>query len=144
MNDGQTRTYDPKQIVMTLGGILFTGYVEGTFVDIEKEDGFKEDIGADGTENRTNTNKTGATVTVTLQQQSITNDELSSLYNTDILSNTGKRPFTMKDLNGTTFVFSKNAYIMKQPKIANGGTAGPREWKIRLPNVTTLVGGNIL
>lgn len=144
MNDGVTRTYDPKLIIVTLGGIMFTGFASGTFLDIDKEDGFKEDVGADGTENRTNTNKTGALATVTLQQQSITNDQLTALYNEDIMLNTGKRPFTVKDGNGTTFVYSKNAYIMKLPKISEGDSAGSREWKIRLPNVTTLVGGNIV
>ena len=143
MNDGQTRTYDPKLIIITFGGVPITGY-SGTFVTIEKGDNFKEDEGADGTENRSNISKSGALCTLVLLQQSLTNDQLDAIAETDALSNNGKKPFTLKDLNGTTFVFCRNAYIMGKAKIQRGNEASPVEWKIRLPNVQMKNGGNIL
>jgi len=144
MNDLQTRSYDPKQVIMTFGGITVTGYISGTFIEVEKEDGFKEDVGADGTENRTNTNKTGANLKVSIQQQSLTNDQFSAVHEADIKSNTGKAPLTIKDGNGTTLVYSKQAYIKNYAKINYGESATGREWNFRLPNVGILVGGNLV
>jgi len=142
-NSGITKTYDPKAHVITFKGIIFTDFSEDAFIEITSEPNFEMAEGVDGSENRVNKNKTGCDVNVTLQQASITNDALSDLLNADQIDNSGKGPFTIKDLNGTTVVYSAQAYIKGFPDNSKGGSMGSNTWAFRLPQAQRHFGGNL-
>lgn len=142
-NDRILRTYDPKQIAITFGAIIFTGYADGDFLEITGEDGFEFREGADGSEDRINKNKNGKDINITLMQSSITNDALSAVFLVDTTTNQGIFPLVIKDLNGTTTLFSGQAYIKKLPDKTFGDSLGTITWNFRAVQSNYFVGGNI-
>lgn len=43
-----TKKYDPNDIAITFNGILITGHADGTFIEVEAEDGFVKHVGSSG------------------------------------------------------------------------------------------------
>lgn len=142
-NSGVVKTYDPKKISVTWGTIIFTDFAEGSVIEITSEDTFESVEGADGSENRVNKNKNGADVNITLSQASITNDALTAAFLDDKANNNGKKPLTIKDLNGTSLFFSSQAYIKKLPDETYSDSLETRQWSFRAPQVIRNVGGNL-
>ena len=144
MADVKVRTYDPKKIIMTFGPIIFTGYAEGTFVTIAGNgDKFEKSRGADGTVDRINKNSNDYSVTYTLKQTSLTNDQLSAALIADQLANTGVQPLTVKDLHGTTLFLAASGWIAKDPDDEYSDTLGTREWRIDTGIAAKFTGGNL-
>lgn len=142
-NDGSVRTYSPKEISITWGEIIFTGYADGDFLAIAGEDGFESREGADGSEDRVNKNKLGRDVDITLMKTSITNDALYAAYETDRTTNAGKKPLFIKDLNGTLQLTSAQAYLKKLSDLTLGDSAGTITWNFRAPQATYIPGSNL-
>lgn len=143
--DPIVRTVDPKLVVITMGPILVAGYGPDTFITIATEDDFFEkQRGADGSVERYAKNVYDALITITLLKTSITNDSLSALHNTDKLTNAGKVPFLMKDLNGTEIAAFAQAWIKKMPDSEGSASPGTVEWTIDTGPGIIHVGTNIL
>lgn len=142
-NDRSVRTYGGKFISITFGAIIMTGFVDGDFLAITGEDVFVAREGADGSEDRVNTSKTGRDVDVTLMKTSITNDVLSTAFEIDINTNQGKQPFLAKDLNGTMSMFSEQAYIKKKVDVTLGDGAPAVTWNFRCPQTVFNPGSNL-
>jgi hypothetical protein len=140
--DGLVKTFDPARFDLVFGGVIITEYADGTFYAFSQDDNFVDVRGADGSINRINMNVNDATVEVTVSQTSRTNDALSALHLLDKNTNDGKLPFTAKDNNGVTAVFSPQAYIMKYADHDNGNALATRTWTFRLPYAQVIVGGN--
>jgi hypothetical protein len=144
MTDTIVRTYDPKQIIVTFGGIIFSGFAEGTFLQITRSgEMFVKQKGADGSINRTNKNAFDFTVTVTLQQTSITNDLLSGVMVADQKFNTGALPLIVKDLRGTTLFFAPQAWIESDPEDEYSDEATGREWVLATGIAEKFTGGSL-
>jgi hypothetical protein len=142
--DLNVRTYDPKKIVVTFGTVIITGYADGTFVSIAQNgDSFEKVKGADGTVERVNKNADDYAVTITLKQSSMTNDALSTIHIADKLSNTGKFPLTVKDLQGTSLFFAAQAWIAKPPDSERSDASSNREWRIDTGIAANFIGGNL-
>jgi Bacteriophage KPP10, Structural protein ORF10 len=125
------KTYDPKLVVITFGGVPLSGYADGTFVVVEREaDMFTKVTGADGQTSRAKSQNRSGSVTVTLQQTSPSNDALNVFANADELSNQGVKPLTVKDLSGRSESFSANAWIRKKPNQEYAKEITNREWVI--------------
>lgn len=145
MLDPIMRTYDPKLIVITFGAIIFTGFAEGTFVQVTRSgDIFEKQKGADGSIDRINKNAFDFRVTATLKQTSLTNDLLSAAMTADMLTNLGALPFLIKDLKGTTLFFAPQAWIAKDPDDEYGDSLGSREWQFDTGVAEKFTGGSIL
>ena len=143
--DPIVRSYDPKLIIVTFGPIIFSGYAEGTFLTITRSgDVFEKSKGADGSIDRVNKNANDFSVACTIKQTSPVNDLLSAVLTGDILANTGKLPFTVKDLNGTTLFFAGQAWIGKDPDPEFSDALTGREWRIDTGIAELFQGGNIL
>ena len=145
MPDPIVRTIDPKFIVITMGAVLVTGYAPDTFVNVATEDDFfVKQRGADGTVERYAKNVYDAMITLTLLATSVSNQGLQLLHDTDKLTNAGKVPFLMKDLNGTTLATFPQAWIKKNPDLEGSSSETTREWTIDTgPGIINL-GINIL
>lgn len=142
--DPNVRTYDPKKVIVTFGTVIMTGFASGTFVSIEPGGpAFEMNQGADGTIDRTNKNMNHYMVTVTLKQTSISNNPLSLIHIADKLSNTGKFPLTVNDLNGSSKFFAPIAWIEGDPTGEDGDTSGSREWKFQTGIAANVIGGNL-
>lgn len=136
-------TYDPSEVICSIGEILVSGYAEGTYLVVEMdEDAFTKYTGSGGEVARARNKNKGGTLTLTLMQTSPVNDLLSALQAADDLSGTGVRPVFIKDNLGTTKVSVANAWVKKMPAHEYAKELGTRVWVIDLGRVTqNTVGG---
>lgn len=142
--DLNVRTYDPKSVKVTFGATIMTGFADGSVVSIEPGGpAFEMAQGADGTIDRTNKNMNHYIITVALKQTSITNAALSAIHIADKLSNTGKLPFTVDDISGTSEFFAPIAWIEGDPTVDYADTSGSREWKFQTGPAVNAIGGNL-
>ncbi len=137
------RTFDPKLVVITFGALSISGYAEGTFVSVNRSgDAFAKSKGAGGDIERVNRNQGDFEVTVTLQQTSPTNAELSAILAADQASNAGVWPLTIKDMLGQTLFFAPEAWIRKDPEWEDGDDLNSRAWVFDTGIAANLIGGN--
>ena len=137
------RTFDPKQVVITFGALSISGYAEGTFVSVNRSgDAFAKSKGAGGDVERVNRNQGDFEVTVTLQQTSPTNAELSAILASDQVTNGGVFELTIKDMLGQTLFFAPQAWIRKDPEWEDGDDLNSRAWVFDTSIAANLVGGN--
>lgn len=138
------KTYDPKQVVVSVGGIPISGYADGTFVNVTRdEDAFTKRTGADGEASRAKSNNRGGSITVTLQQTSLSNDALSALALVDENTGDGVVPVIVKDVRGTTLCYSSAGWIKKMPDAEFSKEIQDREWVIDCADLRFNVGGNV-
>lgn len=136
-------TYDPKAVIITIGGVPMSGYADGTFCEISRDaQAFTKVVGADGTTTRVKSNNTGGTLTVTLKQSSPSNDVLSSFAQADALTNSGVVPILVKDLSGNSDYFSATGWVQKLPDSIFANEINNRVWVFDLADVDIFVGSN--
>lgn len=139
------KNYDPKEITVTLAGILIGGYADGAFVRIEQEsDDFSDVVGTDGEVSRSKTSDRRATVTFALMQTSSSNALLSALNNLDKASpnGAGVGALIIRDRQGTSLYRAAHAWVQKPPDVAFDREPTSREWTIRCASLERLDGGN--
>ncbi len=121
-------TYKPGEVSVVFDGYEMTGFADGTFVTVEREeDSFTKHVGADGEVSRTlNANQSG-TVTLTLKQTSDSNRILGELLATDEDDGSGVAELVVKD-NLTNKAFSGEAWIQKPPNLERGKEQADQEW----------------
>lgn len=136
------RTYDSSQVVLTVGGAVISGFAEGTFITVERDDqNFTKVIGADGTASRRKTTNRSGSLTLTLSQTSPSNDVLSALMVKDE-DGSGVVPVLLKDNSGSTRIFSSAAWIQGMPTIEFSGELTNREWVIEMAYIEAELAGN--
>jgi hypothetical protein len=137
------RTYDPKQIIFSVGGNIMQGFAEGTFIVIaDDEDRFTKVVGADGTVSRAKSNNTSTTVTATFKRTSPSNDVLSSIARDDEIANLGVVPILIKDLNGPSLMQADAAWIQARPDEEHSKEVDDREWVIATGPARRVIGGS--
>ena len=138
-------TFDPASVVISFGGIPLSGFADGTFLEITADNPqFTKVVGADGFTTRVKSNNYGAVATLTLAQSSPSNEILSGFLNQDRLNDDGVYPLLIKDMSGTTVVFSATGWIQQFPNITFGNELNNREWIIDLADIDIFVGRNTL
>lgn len=136
-------TFDPKSVIVTIGGVPMSGYADGTFLEVTADDQqFTKVVGADGFTTRVKSNNYGGVMTLTLAQSSPSNDVLSGFLALDRASNAGVVPILIKDLSGTTIIFSATGWIQQFPDVTFGNEMNNRAWAFDLADLTLLIGGN--
>lgn len=137
------RTYDPKQIVLTIGGVPMGGFADGTFISIERtSDTFEKVSGADGVVSRAKLNDYSGSLALTLAQTSPSNDVLSGFAIADEATSDGVVPILCKDIGGTTTIFSAKGWVRKPATVELGKAINNREWNLDLADLDIFVGGN--
>jgi hypothetical protein len=135
-------TFSINEFIFTFGTTIVSGFAEGTFVNITMDAPMWTAMqGTDGEVCRVLRNKTMATITLTLLQTSMTNDDLTALMQADVSGNIPE-PLVIKDLNGTTVALAAQCWIEKYSNTGFGDTAQTREWTIKAANLELFVGGN--
>lgn len=138
-------TVDPLQNVITFGEILVTGFADATFCEVEyTEDSFTSMVGADGEHVRARTRNDEVKVKLTLLQTSQSNQLLSAAHEADRLTLSGRRPFQMVDLTGTTRVSGAGAYIKKLPAVKRSRGVETVDWEFILPKGLVNIGSSTL
>jgi hypothetical protein len=137
------KTYDPQKVKLSLGGQIASGYADGTFISVERdEDSWSKVVGADGEVSRAKSANTAATLTLTLAQTSPFNDILSALAALDEVSAAGIFPVILKDNGGTTLISSGAGWVKKPPTVVMGKVVEGREWVLDLGKTIFFAGGN--
>lgn len=140
----QVSNYSPDQVSVSFNGIIITGYNDGTFIDIEREENaYQKHVGSLGDVTRTrNLNRTGK-CTLTLMMAAPSNDSLQAMYEQDRQFGTGIGAFLMKDLGGNTVCRAAYAWIMKSPKIERAKESGSCIWQFEMADLAIVAGSQL-
>jgi hypothetical protein len=137
------KQYDPKAISMIVGGKIMSGFADGTFIEVERnEQAFTLKVGVDGEGTRAKSNNKSGKITITLMQSSSSNDALTAFAAADELSNSGAVPSYLKDNLGTTIVAAQTSWVQKYPKIGFAKDVETRQWVLETDDISIFVGGN--
>lgn len=136
-------TYDPKQVSVIFGGVPLSGFADGTFINVERDnDTFSKTSGSDGIVSRAKSNDRSGTMTITLAQTSPSNDVLEAVALLDEKTNTGIVPVLVQDKSGRSKHFSALAWIRKSAPAEYSKEISNREWVIDLADYIPFNGGN--
>lgn len=138
------RTYDPKKVKVIVGGVPMSGFADGTFMTVAREnDSFTKVSGADGIVSRAKSNDKSGSATLTLAQTSPSNDVLTGFSQADELSNNGVVPVLVQDFSGRSTYVSAFGWVRKPPDGEFGKEITNREWIIDLADLDVFTGGNL-
>lgn len=136
------KTFDPKEVSITLGEFILRGFADEMISVVRDNPAWEMVVGADGEATRVKSNDRSGTITITLQQSSPSNDDLSGLALSDELSNSGLRPFYMRDNLGTSIYTAITCYIEQIPEASYGKSVNDRVWVLKTDNLIGFLGGN--
>lgn len=135
--------YDPKKFTMIVGGKIITGFSDGTFVEVERdEDGWMKKIGVDGQITRVRNSNRAGHIVITIMQSSTSNDDLSTFAALDEAAGTGTFPVLAKDSSGRSLFASDTGWVKKYPKTDYQKDIVAWVWTIDCGNLDIFVGGN--
>lgn len=125
------KTYNPREVIVTLGTHVVSGYADDSFITIEeKGDGVTSKTGCDGEVVRAVDPCEQYSVKIALLQYSATSAFLHTQYSKDKKTGDGSFPILVKDLKGG-FIFSADeCWVTKQPSRTYGKTDNNREWTL--------------
>lgn len=137
------KQYNPKLVAANWNLIPFDGAMDGEFYTLEyDEDAVTKHVGSQGDVTAVVNANAGASFTAILIPGSPTNNKLSALVANARRGTLPTGVFTLKDLNGTTLITAKDAWIKKWPKLGYAKDLSPREWVIDLAEVqVSIIGG---
>lgn len=137
-------TYSPEDVFVSIAGFLpIEGYLEGSFISITRDAPFfttKES--ADGVVSRVASASKTYSVTLTLMQSSESNLVLTRTALLDNITHITKFPLIIKDMNGSTLLFSTSSWIEDIPETTFSVGIEGRSWKFKCANAMLNVGGN--
>lgn len=137
-----TKDYDPKKVVVTIGPYTAEGFADGTFITVSRNNqAWNVVSGASGEHARSKSNDLSGTFELTLMQTSATNDILSQYMVLDEASNSGKFPIYIEDINGGTKIGAAQAWVQQPPSVEFGKELGDRVWTIEAGEIDYVVGG---
>jgi len=138
-------TFDPKNIVLILGGVTINGWADGEFLTLSRyTDSYNIVSGADGIVSRAKTNDRTGSISAKLAQTSPSNSYMSVLANIDERTGAGVFPVICKDLKGASHYFSGTGWVKKPADVSySKGEITDREWIIDLAVLEYYTGGNI-
>jgi hypothetical protein len=137
--------YDPKKVICTVAGIPLSGFADGTFITVERnEDSFMLRVGVAGEACRAKNNNRSGRMTFTLLQSAACNSLLSGLNALDEQSPMGDGigPFTLSDLNGDSLAGAEKCWIVKPASLTYSKEAETREWLFETADLSLVVGGD--
>lgn len=126
------KTYDPKEVRISIAGFLATGYADGTSIVIERNEPnrYNEHVGAQGEVSRTATTNRTALLKITLKQTSPFNQTLQTVEAT---LNAAKFPVSIQNKSDLSYLAgSSEAWIKTMPNKELGQEEQMREWTIFL------------
>lgn len=138
------KTYAPKKVQVVYNGRILTGFMDSTFIKIQKtSDDYSVHVGADGEGARIESADESGSVTLTLMQTSLSNDVLSAMRIKDKAGDpTGHGALLIKDLNGTTLISAAEAWIRRPPDGELANDKGSRDWIFDSTALLIMFGGN--
>lgn len=138
------KDFDSKRVIVTFNNVRLKGFMTGTHIRVARNsDTFNVTVGSDGEATRARMNDKSATVVLTLQAESASNDVLSAAHAADEISTgAGKGPLSIDDLNGNTLVAAAEAWVKKVADVEISNEATGREWTLESGRIEMTVGGS--
>lgn len=125
------KTYNSREVIVTLGTHIVSGYAEDSFVTIEDAgEGITSVCGCDGEHSRSMDPNRAANVKIVLNQTSESNKYFNTLRKLDRDTGEGIVPLMITDLRGGLLAHADEAYIKKRPSTVYGKATQNREWEI--------------
>jgi hypothetical protein len=129
--------------VLVAGFIKVDGFVDGTFVQIDKDEMPYSSIRMpDGTVSRKYNNSQTYTITITIHSAAEANNLFTKLWQIDELTQKGKFPLMVKDQSGSDLLFSTESWIEGIPSLTKSNAIDSRVWVIKSAYALINVGGN--
>ena len=137
-------TYAAEKVVVTVGGVILTGFGEGDFLTAKyDEDRFTKKVGADGEVGRARTASRAGTIEVVLSATSKANDELSALFNLSQIGGFDSPvPMGVADLSGRSVAGASKAWLKTAPDMVFGNEISERTWVFDCADLVMTYGGN--
>ena len=137
-------TINPAEFPFVFGDHLVGGYTKGTQIGIVyNQDAFTPFKGNEGEGARVMSNDKSAIITLTLQQNSLSNKVLSDIHAADLRTGSEVKDVSFRDIRGTTEGSGTGAYIMKYADVTVADTVTDRSWRIYVDEYTGVVGGGL-
>lgn len=137
-------TYDPKQVVITFGGVPIMGFAEDSFVECAPaEERFTRKVGADGEVARSKGANGCYDVTVTLMQTSLSNGVLSAAQVADEATGLGMLPLSITEISSGSEHFFPQAWVEK-PNWSRGKEVGEQAWTFHTGQAAVAVTAGIV
>ncbi len=128
---GTVKTYNSRQVIITLGTHAVSGLADDAFITIEESgEGVLSKTGCDGEIARAVDPSKRHTVKLVLLQTSATNKYLDDMYKTDKATGDGLFPILIKDLKGGQVFSADEAWVQKRPSFVRGKDTNNVEWPI--------------
>jgi hypothetical protein len=127
-------TYDPEKVILSIGGISVSGFIDGDFFKTEGIDG--ETIRA------MNLSKSGA-IEISVMASSKANDAMTTLLPA---SQGGSPlppvPITIKDLSGRSLASCSKAWLKTEPDLVFGMEISDNKWIFDCADLDIYYGGS--
>lgn len=130
------KTYDPREVRVTIAGLIVTGYADGTSVIIERSEPnqYNEHVGAQGEVSRTATTNKTALLKITLKQTSPFNQTMQTIAAT---LNAAKFPTQVSNKSDLKYLGGgTETWIKIMPNKELGGEEQMREWGVFIADFT--------
>lgn len=125
------KTYNCKQVKITLGTHIVSGYAEDSFLTIAAlGDGTSSQTGADGSVVRAISPDLRHSLKLTLQQTSPTLAWIRKKRKRDVEDGEGMFSVMVKNLTGDEIFSANDAWVVKNRDTAYGNSVGTREVEI--------------
>lgn len=142
-------TFAPEDVTLVLstasGSHIVSGYSEDAMISVDfNSPTFENFRSADNITTRVYKSDTSATVTITLNQTSVSNDILSALYENDkkTRDSSGLFGVLIKDNSGRSQSSSTQSWISVKPTVSYSNGMQTREWVIFCHDLQGNIGGN--
>lgn len=137
-------SYIPESVNCLIAGMIpITGFVDGTFISVDKDEMPYSSIRMpDGTIARKKNTSQTYTITITLHNGAETNNLLTKMWQIDELTDRGKFPLLIKDQSGSDLLFSTESWIEGIPSMTKSNAIDSRVWVIKSAYALINVGGN--
>lgn len=128
---GKIKTYNPKQVTISLGTHTVSGLAEDSFVTIDANgEGVTKKVGCDGEIVRSISPDDTYIIKLSLLQTSDTNSFLQERFAQDISTGDALFAVLIKDLKGGLQFSADAAWVVKPSSRGFGRESNNREWEI--------------
>lgn len=137
-------TYDPEKVILTIGGVTVSGFVDGDFITAKHDDvRFFKINGVDGEVTRAMNLSKGGTIEVNLMASSAANDNFTALLPAaQGGSPLPPIPITLKDLSGRSLASCSKAWLKTEPDLVFGKEITDNKWIFDCADLDIYYGGN--
>jgi hypothetical protein len=138
-------TYDPEKVIVTVGGVIVSGFISGDFITAKHDDPrFFKIGGIDGEVTRSmNLSKSG-TIEINLMASSGANDSLTTFLpaaqgGTPLPA----VPISIKDLSGRSVASCSQGWLKLEPDLVFSTEISDNKWTFDCADLDIYYGGSI-